>query len=608
MMSLLDRIKGMFNRVFRGQKELPKVEENPEDTQEEKSDVFDTYVEVGDYNFDPKIIEDDSGKTQTIGELIDELDVKARGDRRNPINMTYDPSRDKEKQKYVAVKTQVAESEIDLGYMLEDGEFASHDDIIKALETALKTGLNPEHVNQVRRVKNKITGKYIDPSKLQRIISGIARGNALFEIAETDEERLNGTHKQEIRAIDNREEFLKKGLDMLGNGEIALPNGEYVSKKDIEEALRSYLFETKSFSLEDNPESHSQEENPSRSYSKTLDGILGKEDEKVERPKYETKHVQRTGKRWKVWPLVLAGVATISLGYGINHIPRDPQDNYVAEYKLVQLLDGQRPETEAEVIKRINESFSIGKTIPVPDGVVVHASSDYTRDGANKSQGVIGQRSLKLDGKATIDYISLVDGTGRIVQVTYDAEKDGNVEEAIERAVQEKGFDRNSGRVMLHLSGVTLDGREVKAGWADQQDLIQEKDRMPRQVATLEEGPEISKTQEHFTGAIVVDAPDGTHIAGNIPANTDLSQIEGSQYVDAKGNKIEIKEFNLENRPTQVPDGIQLEWDFDNVENKKAIAGLFATLGIVGFADINRKKIIKGTNEKTDKQDEEPSL
>ena len=345
----------------------------------------------------------------------------------------------------------------------------------------------------------------------------------------------------------------------------------------------------------------------------TKAGYVPEGNPKGDKPKkkYEAKHVKKTGKKWKVWPLVLAAAATISLGYGIKHVPRDPQDNYVAEYKLVQLYDAERPETEDEVIRRINQSFEIGKTIPVPDGVVVHASSDYTQEGANKSQGVIGKRSLQLDGQAKIDYISLIDAQGRIVQVTYDAEKDGNVEEAIERAVQEKGFDRTSGKVMLHLSGVNIYGKEVKAGWAEQSDLIQEQDKVPQQIQYYEEGPEITGTREQFNGSIVVDAPDGAHIAGNIPDKDlqDVSQVAGKQYQDVNGNKIEIKEFNVENHPIPQKDGIALEWEFDNVEKKKAIAGLFAALGVAGFGIVNKEKIAKGTEDKTNKHDEEePSL
>ncbi len=742
-MSLLDRIKGLFNKVFKRQQELPPVVEEPE---EKKEDVFDTVFEVDEYDFDPKIIEDDSGKTQSIGEMIEELDVKGRNDRRNPIRMDYDPSRDdkaKDKKDYT-LKTEVSESDIKLdfdsvskvkitdaslntydeegrsfvqkkvevkdkdgdylrvsdltighnreGFLLEDGEYASYDEIMKALEKALK----PDHnLNQVVRVKSKTTGKYIDTKELTNTIAGIIRGNSKFEI-QNEPKKDDELDSAFVKVRNDRDDFIKKGLLILGEGNITLPNGEYVSKKDIETALGMYLFETKTFTLEKNNEEdingrhvardeegnpivteldsdyvgkHTPKvelaediyhdvkdeeleaeleedipeviERPKKAGNYTRAGYVPPQNEKMDRPEdrmkytkagyvppqkegmerpenrmkytragYSPKHVKRTGRKWKVWPLVLAGVATISLGYGIKHVPRDPQDNFVASYKLVQLYEKDRPETEDEVIRRINSQFEIGKTVAVPDGVVVHASSDYTQEGANKSQGIIGKRSLQLNGQAKIDYISLIDASGRIVQVTYDKEQDANVEDAINRAVQENGFDRNTGKVMLHLSGVNIYGKEVQAGWAEQSDLITEEDKTPRQISTYEEGPVISNTKEGFNGSVVLDAPDGAHIVGNIP-NLDFDnpgEIIGTKYTDINGNIIEFKEINIENHPIEQKDGVELEWEFDNVEKKKALVGLFAALGVAGFGVVNKEKFAKDTKDKTNKHDEEPSL
>ena len=94
-MSLLDRIKGLFNRVFNRQKELPEVTEE-EKEEEIVEDIFDTYNEVDDYEFDPKIIADDSGKTKSISEMIEELDVKGRSDRKKFVQLSYNPSHDSE--------------------------------------------------------------------------------------------------------------------------------------------------------------------------------------------------------------------------------------------------------------------------------------------------------------------------------------------------------------------------------------------------------------------------------------------------------------------------------------------------------------------------------
>ena len=758
-MSLLDRIKGLFNRVFNRQKELPEVTEE-EKEEEIVEDIFDTYNEVDDYEFDPKIIADDSGKTKSISEMIEELDVKGRSDRKKFVQLSYNPSHDSEHgTRYTRFKEKVNESKIDIGlndlsrvnivnekvnsydedgrqfvskniemkdkygdfvrtgnlsigynkegFLLEDGEYVSHDEIMQALEKALESD-----ETSPKMIKCKTTGKYVDTKDLKQIIAGISRGNAAFEIRDEGKDEDIGVDISSISLRDERDAFIKKGLVFLDKGNVTLPNGEYVSKKDIELALSNYLFETRDievaeveapieqievedeipsfeealarrevtgrhvkkdekgnivvedidptyvpkhghkeenpFDLEDEPETIERPEG-AHNYSKA--GYFPNQEEKIERPKgahnyskagyfpneedrierpegahnyskagyiprrtaskkgrYESKHVKKTGKRCKIWPLVLAGVATVSLGFGINKVPKEPLDNYVANYKLTKMVETTRPESEDEVIRRINESFAIGRTIPVPDGVVVHASSDYTQEGANKSQGVIGNRSLKINGQAQIDYISLIDGNGRIVQVTYDQERDANVEEAIERAVAEKGFDRNTGRVMLHLSGVTAQGKDITIGWADQEDLISDEQRNPMQVPTKVEGEEIIGTQEGFTGSIQVPTKDGGTVTATFPQNTDYSQIEGNHYQLGQ-EEVVIKEFHVENQPIEQEDGIEVEWDFKNIQNRKALLALFGTLGIAGFAKVNSKKPNeKNTKDKTNEHDEEPSL
>ncbi len=724
-------------------------------------------------------------KTKSIGEMISELDVQNRSDREKAasrpqearatkVTETHheeeidigldDLSRvkisDAANSKTVNSEGQIRQDRrIDLkgndgefhrtsnlfmgynkeGFELPNGEYVSVDEVNAALEKALQP---EEGSEKTRTIKCKTTGKTVDPEELKRVIGGVAFANVRFDIRDKAPESSRVTNQETtfIRLRNERDEFIRKGLLMLGNGKITLPNGEYVSKKDIEVALSNYLFDVKEVTEEpiliipgndgdskgpedshkgiddlelppfltgedehDNSEGSSRKKEPDdlelppfltgedehdnsedSSGKKESDDLelppfltgeesngigeheesgdnpfeidipafmlepnrrrvrrmerfhsddfeepeLSEDDSEIEeaaarekqkeeeerkkrREKYTPKHakakVKKTGRRWKVWPILLAGVATLALGHYQRNMPQQPILTQNASYSLSELAQKDRLETEDEVIRRINSQFEIGQTIDVPDGVTVYQSSDHMREDANQRYGVYGESRLLISGPAKVEYISLVDQNGRIVQVTYDKEQDATVEDAVQRAVREQNFDYKTGHVMIHISGLGPTGEYTRGGWADQQDLITDEQRMQQVVPGQESGYRVEGTEENFDNAITFKNSDGEEVRAVFPEDTDYASLAGKNLTTADGKTYRVNDFGVGETETPVPDAVDIKWDFDHIKERKALAALFGLVGIAGFAVANKQKV-DDTKEKAKKDEEERSF
>ncbi len=739
---------------------------------------------VSEFTFDLENTETPT-KTKSIGEMIQEFDVQQRADREKTniephkkeekvVTETHheeeidigldDLSRvkisDSANSKTVNSEGQIRQDRrIDVkgndgefhrtsnlfmgynkeGFDLPNGEYVSVDEINAALEKALQPEENSE---KTRTIKCKTTGKVVDPEELKKVVAGVAFANVKFDIRDKAPESSKVTNQETtfIRLRNERDEFIRKGLLMLGNGKITLPNGEYVSKKDIEVALSNYLFDVKEVTEEpiliipgndgdskgpedshrgiddlelppfltgedehDNSEGSSRKIEPDdlelppfltgedehdnsegSSGKKESDDLelppfltgeesngigeheesgdnsfeidipafmfdpnrrrvrrmerfhsddfeepeLSEDDSEIEeaaarekqkeeeerkrrREKYTPKHakakVKKTGRRWKVWPIVLASVATLALGHYVKTTPQAPLETPNAKYVFSEMAEKDRLETEDEVIRRINSQFEIGQTIEVPDGVAVYQSSDHIRGDANQRYGVYGESQLLISGPVQVEYISLLDQNGRIVQVTYDKEQDATVEDAVQRAVREQGFDVKTGHVMIHISGLGPTGEYTRGGWADQQDLVTNEQRTQQVVLGQETGYRVEGQEENFENAVTFKNSSGEEVRAVFPEDTEYDSLAGKSMTTVDGKTYRINEFEVGTTQTPVKDEVAIKWDFEHVKERKALAALFGLVGIAGFAAVNKQKV-DDTKEKAKKDEEERSF
>ena len=603
-MKIVENIKKIVKKIFgKKYKELP---------------------ETTDERIEHEDVEKEVEKIEKEIQINLEEKVKLKIDK-NPIKGYVKNGKERDDRK-VEIKAKDGtfrrSSNIMLGYnkdnfRLPNGEYVDISDIDKALDEALK--INPKE-NENIKIKCKKTNKFVDIEDVKREIMQLASKNAEIKIgAGTD--KITNQETATVFLRQERKEFLKKGVLMLGNGKISLPHGEYISKKEIEEALKDYVF-----SIETVTEK-------------------SKGDEKVP--------VRSTKKRWKLWPLVTAAVATLALGFnirGMNEVNASDlkgtekvinyETTYEADYSVQEVNKEKTKKLvyeevkekvlkeEEKVIDIVSSQFEIGKTVYVPEGVIVHGSSDYTQPGASNTMGTYGKNELLITGPAKIEYISLIDENGNIAKVMYDNSEYSNVEEFINKAKQENHFNEETGKIMVHIGGVDKVGNYVQAGWTEKENLIIEDNvehkiqpavyeeeivRKPKYIEDEKEtlGEIYEGTQKEFNNMVTI-------LDENKQVNIPITQNtkEGDRIKASNGKEYIINDIDIypvfdvideviidENSDEKVEEnqsGIEVEWNVRNIKARKALAKLFAILGVGGFGIVNRDKFKRKDDEESD--------
>ena len=170
---------------------------------------------------------------------------------------------------------------------LPDGEYVSIEEAQRALKQYLE---EKDQENVVYKAKN---GKlpYTNPKEIETLFAEAISGKAKIQIAKGSEKIKNQDTASFLYKDQEKNEYIRKGLLFLGKGKLTLPSGEYVSVKEIEQALEQYLvFEKK------------EEE------SKADDRIVAFDNKENET--HKVRDVQKN--KFKLWPVISTAVSNIA--------------------------------------------------------------------------------------------------------------------------------------------------------------------------------------------------------------------------------------------------------------------------------------------------------
>lgn len=382
------------------------------------------------------------------------------------------------------------------GVILTNGEYVPFEEVENALFTALSTHGNNVKVACVR------TGKVISPLEMvDKISSTVKKASVIKLNGQSVNVKNQDTQTLAIKGK-QKKDFINKGLMMLGNEGIKLPNGEYVQASEVQNAIKDYVI---------------------------LKGPEAKQNT-------VKKVVSRVKTEWKSWPVILASVMLIISMIGVS-----PSKNLVDQVvdvtsDLEFVIDSydveNRYETAEEIAERALSKFKIGKSVEVQEGVTYHESSDYDLGGANKS-GVFG-KGLRDAGNYTVDLFSIISGN-RIVKVSSIGGT--NLNDVAIEAAQELGVPVESLTIRVHLGGPV-------SGWVDITDLMNSDDLVPQVV---EQNTILDKkytgVQENFEGSISFVTDHGEVQANVLDQNGNLLP-SGSIVVASDGQEYKLASLN----------------------------------------------------------------
>ena len=285
-------------------------------------------------------------------------------------------------------------------------------------------------------------------------------------------EKVTNQDARNVEVSDENGE-IQTGMFMLGNTELQMPNGTYVSKEIVESALGNYM----------------------KAVQKEAALVVpGETAEQVPDEVHSVTKRERAGKRWIV-PIALATATIITIlgGFGKNEVSAESSTNAdfdltttVAQTEQVEMT----PEEAYDKVLNDMLGVSTGETVEVAAGVDYHESSDYAAGGANK-MGTFGE-SLREPGEYTMEYISVLGTDGQIKSVAY--EEGQNLGEFIEKTADQEGVQPEELTALMHLGGPV-------SGWVNLADVVSKNLDTTDPDAFMKEV--VVDSEEQFSGSAV---------------------------------------------------------------------------------------------------------
>lgn len=426
------------------------------------------------------------------------------------------------------------------GITLENGDYVNFDELAKALEEELNK--DSEDVIYISRK----TGKNIERTSLiEELLKNVIKKNSNIRLEETD--IIKNQRASKIILEDNKlnKEF-NKGILMLGNKKVLLPNGKYVLSSEIEEALNDYIKMV-----------------PDR--KEDID-IIDSIDLRKEK-KYRV--IERVKKKMSMIPMIIALLSTILSGFKIEN----KYDSIKVTSKVSDAnfsVDSLTEKSEEEIIREVEEkigNLKTGDKITVNKGIDYHASSDY-KYGGSTTKGTFGINNK--EGEYNIDYISVVYNK-EIVQVKYNKNEDLNT--TLDKVANTLKTTVDSLETYIHLGGPT-------SGWVDVSDLIkQETENIKKDRKVLLDVKEnIKGTDYNFNGNTITINDNGEDVILNVTDNNGNILRKGSIVVGSNGKEYKIQSIKLEDRNVLNIEkeyaGKTLTWSVHNFNKDLTLASL----------------------------------
>ena len=425
------------------------------------------------------------------------------------------------------------------GIQFPNGDYISKEEFEAVLTRAV------ESIPDEKIIVCKKTGKTVQKQEVFNNILELTKEAASLSLGTPNSQIKNQETSTLSIKGEKLESTIRKGVLMLGNGRIQMPRGEYLSLEELEAAIRAHVLMSK--------------EEPST-----------------------IKVVKRKKTKWNLWPIIVAGIMAITMGFKVAPRQEAKYDNLTSEqleYIVNYIEQHSEYKSEEEMVKELIHELDIGEKVQVSEGVKYYAASDdvvYYPD----SYSTFGQ-GPRDSGEYNIDYISIIKD-GEISKV--ERKSGANIGDTIDKYCQDNNVSPADVTIMLHLGGPV-------AGWVDLEDVMNNtKFNLGLSSVVLEEKEEYKGTLEDFEGKITIDV-DGKSVDINLLDENGNLVSEDSIIIGSDGQQYRVSRLQItevtKNVETSPATKTQISWSIHNITKEEA---LFASAVALAGTLLLRKK------------------
>ena len=451
------------------------------------------------------------------------------------------------------------------GISLENGDYVSIEEFTEALTRELSTS-SKDTIYVSRK-----TGRKIDSADLiKQVLKEASKDVSNLNLSETNSISNQGAMAISIEDAKKKKEF-KKGVLMLGNPSLTLPNGEYVLASEILNAIDDYV--------------------------KMVPGEVVITEMPVNKPTKEEKYrvIKRITKRMSLLPIIIALISTLLTGFRVEEKYDKvfiTTPSTVATISVDSLIEKSEEEILAEVTKKVMD-IKTGDKIAVNDGLEYHSSSDYKYGGDNKT-GVFGENNPV--GEYNVDYISIIHN-GQIDNTKFN--KDESLEKNLALAAEKLGVDVSTLESYIHLGGPV-------SGWVSTGEIISSSVNKisSNKSAILDKKDNINGTIDNFNGSTITIKDGEEEVSlkvvddeGNLLSNGEI--VTGSNGKKYRLQNISL-ESNLKTTEKDVYAGKHLTWSIHNVSKEFALLSAAAATMFTLLSNRERKEMVTMTSSQID--------
>lgn len=473
---------------------------------------------------------------------------------------------------------------------LSDGSYISESEIREALEREVAK------VEEPKIIISKRTGERLNKEQIDMLIE-VSKQAGRINLGDPSSKITNQDTMTWSVAGKGMDTLSKRGVMMLGNVGIKLPNGDYVSREELEKALTDYVIMTPPKVIvppvippiiptggstsepnpttpvvtdeEDDKEIEPVGETKVPEEETTVKEVPNDEEIEKEEPKEETpvvsggpttisepkptavyteKPTKKVKKRKKGLKILLVALAALSLLSGLRI--KDKTETVVITDLVEKTAITQQIELDAtytdeaelqslidQTIIDANNTLAVGSEVELKDGDRYYESSDYKYGGASR-YGTIGS-GIRLEGGYTINKLSVIH-EGKIIETSITNED--QLGDVMKGVADELGVSVSNLEGYVHIDG-------PRCGWMSSE-VFQDVEKLTEDVIEkyMVDSTYHVEEDELQSSAVSFTNKDGVDVTiqirdenGNIIENgTKVPGSDGNEYII---NNVEYKEI-----------------------------------------------------------------
>ena len=447
------------------------------------------------------------------------------------------------------------------GIALENGSYVSFEEVSAALKSALSSdGSNVKYAC-------KRTGKKVDSSRLiEEIFNEAVKQNSTIKL--TEDEAMQNQHSAAVSLVEHSKGVThNKGVMMLGNEPVKLPNGEYILAGELQRALADYV--------------------------KLTPTVIEKEPEQKNK-KYRV--IDRIKKKLRILPVIIALTGTLLSGFKMmpTYTNQTVLDSRVAAaVEVTSREDKTDEQILEEAIEKVG-TITTGSKIDMGEGIEYHESSDYKYGGANKQAEFGGK--FREAGEYNVDYISILNN-GHIEQVKYnEGESLGqNLKETADRL----GVSISDLESYIHVGGPV-------SGWVSTDDLVKFQAGQIKQSENAFIENKLKGQTDNFNGNTISINDNGEEVTLQVVDENGKELKSGSLITGSNGETYRLDSLDTKEITTtkveQVETGSHLTWSIHNINAETALLAAAASIVASKIASKKEKKMVTLTEEQIEEK------